>query len=156
VKKEFPNKDGEILIMMVGGVSGVGRLISGKLGDMKCVNRILFQQVAFAIYGITTLVIPFIKIFEGRYIQRRVCWKGGQIFKFCCIVVLIGLCIILGIMDGCFVCLLGPIAFDIVGAQNASQAMGFLLAMISIPLMMGPMIGGILNKKHLTICIIKF
>jgi hypothetical protein len=28
--------------------------------------------------------------------------------------------------------------------------------MISIPLMMGPMIGGILNKKHLTICIIKF
>ena len=45
-------------------------------------------------------------------------------------------------MDGCFVCLLGPIAFDIVGARNASQAMGFLLAMISIPLMMGPMIGG--------------
>lgn len=56
--------------------------------------------------------------------------------------VLIGLCLILGIMDGCFVCLLGPIAFDIVGAHNASQAMGFLLAMISIPLMMGPMIGG--------------
>ena len=48
-------------------------------------------------------------------------------------------------MDGCFVCLLGPIAFDIVGAQNASQAMGFLLAMISVPLMMGPMIGGKFN-----------
>lgn len=56
--------------------------------------------------------------------------------------VLICLCIILGIMDGFFICLIGPIAFDLVGARNASQAMGFLLAMISIPLMIGPMIGG--------------
>lgn len=65
VKQEFPDKDGEILIMAIGGVSGVGRLVSGKLGDMKCVNRVLFQQIAFAIYGIATLVIPFINIFEG-------------------------------------------------------------------------------------------
>ena len=54
-------------------------------------------------------------------------------------------------MDGCFVCLLGPIAFDIVGARNASQAMGFLLAMISIPLMMGPMIGGTLEIRLYTL-----
>ncbi|XP_067950664.1 monocarboxylate transporter 10-like [Watersipora subatra] len=119
-KVEFPTKDGEILIMMIGGVSGVGRLISGKLGDMKCVNRVLFQQIAFIIYGVTTFTIPFITSFE----------------------VLVVLCVILGVMDGCFVCLLGPIAFDLVGAQNASQAMGCLLAMISIPIMMGPMIGG--------------
>ena len=65
VKQEFPDKDGEILIMAIGGVSGVGRLVSGKLGDMKCVNRVLFQQIAFAIYGIATVVIPFINIFEG-------------------------------------------------------------------------------------------
>lgn len=65
MKQEFPDKDGEILIMTIGGVSGVGRLISGKLGDMKCVNRVLFQQIAFAIYGITTVVIPFINVFEG-------------------------------------------------------------------------------------------
>ena len=61
---------------------------------------------------------------------------------------MIGVCVVLGIMDGCFVCLLGPIAFDIVGAQNASQAMGFLLAMISVPLMMGPMIGGKCNDRR--------
>lgn len=67
VKQEFPDKDGEILIMVIGGVSGVGRLVSGKLGDMKCVKRVLFQQVAFAVYGVTTLVIPFITVFEGNY-----------------------------------------------------------------------------------------
>jgi len=55
---------------------------------------------------------------------------------------LLACCVILGIMDGFFVCLVGPICFDLVGPRNASQAMGFLLAMISIPIMMGPMIGG--------------
>ncbi|KAG1649629.1 Monocarboxylate transporter 10 [Nymphon striatum] len=38
--------------------------------------------------------------------------------------------------------LLGPIAFDIVGTKSASQAIGFLLGLCSIPLMVGPPIAG--------------
>ena len=63
---KYPGKDGEILVMTIGGVSGLGRLISGELGDVNGVNRVIFQQVAFVIYGATTLIIPFITTFEGR------------------------------------------------------------------------------------------
>ena len=52
--------------MTMGGISGIGRLVSGKLGDMSCVNRVLFQQIAFVLYGVSTLVIPFIPVFEGK------------------------------------------------------------------------------------------
>jgi len=51
--------------MTIGGVSGVGRLVSGKLGDMTCVNRQRFQQVAIVLFGAATLTIPLIPVFEG-------------------------------------------------------------------------------------------
>lgn len=48
----------------------------------------------------------------------------------------------MGLFDGCFISLLGPIAFDIVGTAGASQAIGCLLAFCSIPLTCGPAIAG--------------
>ena len=48
----------------------------------------------------------------------------------------------MGIFDGCFISLLGPVAFDIVGPQGASQAIGCLLALCSFPLTFGPVIAG--------------
>lgn len=55
---------------------------------------------------------------------------------------LIAICVGLGLADGCFISLLGPIAFDLVGASGASQAIGFLLAFCSIPLTVGPPFAG--------------
>lgn len=49
----------------------------------------------------------------------------------------------MGIFDGCFISLLGPIAFDLCGQAGASQAIGFLLGFCSIPLTIGPPIAGI-------------
>ena len=46
-------------------------------------------------------------------------------------------CFILGIFDGCFITMLGPIAFDLCGGDGAGQAIGFLLALCSIPLTIG-------------------
>ena len=48
----------------------------------------------------------------------------------------------MGIFDGCFITMLGPIAFDICGPRGAGQAIGFLLAMCSIPLTVGPTVAG--------------
>ena len=50
----------------------------------------------------------------------------------------------MGLFDGCFISLLGPIAFDICGRSGATQAIGFLLGMCSIPLTVGPPIAGLL------------
>ena len=50
--------------------------------------------------------------------------------------------LIMGLFDGCFITMLGPIAYDICGPAGASQAIGFLLGLCSIPLTLGPPIAG--------------
>jgi len=50
----------------------------------------------------------------------------------------------MGLFDGCFISLLGPIVFDTCGRSGATQAIGFLLGMCSIPLTVGPPIAGLL------------
>jgi len=58
--------------------------------------------------------------------------------------VLLAISLAMGLFDGCFISLLGPIAFDICGHNGATQAIGFLLGMCSIPLTIGPPIAGLL------------
>lgn len=59
-------------------------------------------------------------------------------------VILLLISLAMGLFDGCFISLLGPIAFDICGREGATQAIGFLLGMCSIPLTVGPPIAGFL------------
>ncbi|XP_064629022.1 monocarboxylate transporter 10-like [Lineus longissimus] len=125
-KEKGLGENAEVFIICIGGVSGISRLISGKLADVKGMNRVRLQQVAFVIMGITTSCIPLAS-------------------KFWHLVVITS---IMGICDGIFVCLLGPIAFDIVGPKGASQAVGFLLGILSVPMTAGPPIAGIL-RDHL-------
>jgi len=56
--------------------------------------------------------------------------------------VLIVISLLMGLVDGCFISLLGPIAFEICGQKGATQAIGFLLGLCSIPLTVGPPIAG--------------
>uniref|UniRef100_A0A8W8JER5 Monocarboxylate transporter 10 n=1 Tax=Magallana gigas TaxID=29159 RepID=A0A8W8JER5_MAGGI len=121
----FPGSNAFILITCMQVTSGVGRLVFGKIADFQFVNRVYMQQCAFVVMGIVTACIPFSASFEG----------------------LIAICLILGICDGVFVCLLGPIAFDIVGPMEASQAIGFMLGGFSLPLTVGPPIAGLLYDK---------
>jgi MFS family permease len=56
--------------------------------------------------------------------------------------VLIIISLFMGLFDGCFISLLGPIAFEICGQKGATQAIGFLLGLCSVPLTVGPPIAG--------------
>ena len=64
--------------------------------------------------------------------------------------VLLLICAVMGLFDGCFVTLIGPIAFDLCGAQGASQAIGSLLGLFSIPMTTGPPVAGIIYDKVLS------
>lgn len=119
-KDNFPGEDGSWLILCLSITSGISRIICGKLADIPWVSRIKMQQLAFLILGISTICIPFAGSFGA----------------------LIGISLVMGICDGIFVCLLGPIAFDIVGPAEASQAIGFLLGIFSIPFTIGPPVAG--------------
>lgn len=54
-------------------------------------------------------------------------------------------CVFLGLCDGCFLTMMAPIVFELVGPMQASQAIGYLLGLMSIPMTAGPPIAG---EKH--------
>lgn len=110
---------GEILVMSIGIFSMIGRLITGQIADISRVNRIVLQQMAFASIGVLTMMLTFV--------------TDLSLLLVCC-----GL----GLFDGTFISLLGPIAFDLVGKDYANQAIGLLLCFCSLPLTVGPPIAG--------------
>lgn len=109
-----------MLVLCIGITSGVGRLIFGKLGDLPKINRVILQQVAFIAIGISTMVLTLANSFV---------W-------------FIVVCLFMGLFDGCFVALVGPIAFDLCGPRSSSQAIGFLLGLYAIPMTTGPTAAG--------------
>lgn len=122
VKDNFSQEyDGKIPVICIGITSGLGRLIFGYVADLPRVNRILLQQISFLGIGILTLLLPTTK---------------DNFTSLVCIALFMGL------FDGCFISLLGPIAFDICGPDGATQAIGCLLGLCSFPLTIGPYIAG--------------
>ena len=60
---------------------------------------------------------------------------------------LIVFCMLFGIFDGCFPTLKQPTAAYIIGVQGSTQAIGFLLGIVTIPLKIGPFIAGIILEE---------
>ncbi|XP_060814940.1 monocarboxylate transporter 10 isoform X3 [Bombus pascuorum] len=122
VETVFKGSDKKLPIMCIGITSGIGRLVFGYIADLPKVNRILLQQISFLSIGVLTMLLPVTNSY----------------------MVLLIISLAMGLFDGCFISLLGPIAFDICGREEATQAIGFLLGMCSIPLTVGPPIAGLL------------
>ncbi|MBN3295105.1 monocarboxylate transporter 10 [Amia ocellicauda] len=116
----------EVLLMCIGITSGIGRLIFGRVADyVPGVNKVYLQVSSFLVIGLMSMMIPLCDIFGG----------------------LIAVCLLMGLFDGCFICIMAPIAFELVGSQNVSQAIGFLLGMMSVPMTVGPPIAGFLRDR---------
>ncbi|KAL2792434.1 monocarboxylate transporter 10 [Daubentonia madagascariensis] len=81
--------------------------------------------LSFFFIGLMSMMIPLCSIFGA----------------------LIAVCLIMGLFDGCFISIMAPIAFELVGAQDVSQAIGFLLGFMSVPMTVGPPIAGLLRDK---------
>ncbi|CAB3371833.1 Hypothetical predicted protein [Cloeon dipterum] len=120
VSINFPSNDGKILIMCIGVASAVGRVAFGMLSDHKRINRVLLQQISLFFIGVLTMLLV-----------------AANAWTY---MILISLGI--GIFDGCFISLIGPIAFDLCGPQGASQAIGFVNGLCAISVTLGPTIAG--------------
>ncbi|XP_070705220.1 monocarboxylate transporter 10 [Pempheris klunzingeri] len=127
VEEHFgPDANKEVLLMCIGITSGVGRLIFGRVADyVNGVNKVYLQVTSFFVIGLMSMMIPLCNIFGG----------------------LIAVCLLMGLFDGCFICIMAPIAFELVGADNVSQAIGFLLGLMSVPMTVGPPIAGFLRDR---------
>ena len=122
----MPAANPEILVMCVGVTSGVSRLVCGKVADIPGVNRVQMQQAAFFFIGIATACIPFARDFSTLVV----------------IVLLMGVC------DGCFICLMGPIAVELLGPTGAAQGLGCLFGLMSVPMTIGPPLAGQSAPSH--------
>ncbi|XP_035264724.1 monocarboxylate transporter 8 [Anguilla anguilla] len=125
VKEEFKEIKKEwVLLVCIGASSGLGRLIFGNVGDLiPGVNKIYMQVASFAVLGLVSMMIPQCHVFES----------------------LVVVCLFLGLCDGCFITIMAPIAFELVGPMRASQAIGYLLGLMSLPMTAGPPIAGLLR-----------
>eukprot|EP00064_Thunnus_orientalis_P012311 superscaffoldBa00001873_g12346 len=83
----------------------------------------LEQVVSFMALGLMSIMIPQCSVFEG----------------------LVVVCVFLGLCDGCFLTMMAPIAFELVGPMQASQAIGYLLGLMAFPMTAGPPIAGLLR-----------
>lgn len=122
VQDKFPQSDGKSLVFCIGVASGTGRLIFGKIADNRRVDRVLLQQLSFFLIGLLTILMTK----SPSFVLLQIIALG------------------MGVFDGCFISLLGPIAFDLCGQEGAGQAIGFLLGFCSIPLTIGPPIAGMI------------
>lgn len=80
----------------------------------------LLQVVSFIVLGLMSILIPQCTAFEA----------------------LVTVCVFLGLCDGCFLTMMAPIAFELVGPMQASQAIGYLLGLMAVPMTAGPPIAG--------------
>ncbi|XP_047441449.1 monocarboxylate transporter 8 [Mugil cephalus] len=125
VKEQFKEPQQEwVLLVCIGASSGVGRLAFGKIGDLiPGLQKIYMQVVSFMALGLMSIMIPQCTVFK---------W-------------LVVVCVFLGLCDGCFLTMMAPIAFELVGPMQASQAIGYLLGLMSLPMTAGPPIAGLLH-----------
>lgn len=125
VKEQFKGTQKEwMLLVCIGASSGVGRLAFGKIGDhIPGLKKIYMQVASFFALGLMSILIPQCSVFEG----------------------LVAVCVFLGLCDGCFLTMMAPIAFELVGPMQASQAIGYILGLMSLPMTAGPPIAGLLR-----------
>ncbi|XP_019739483.1 monocarboxylate transporter 8 [Hippocampus comes] len=125
VEEQFKGTEKEwVLLVCIGASSGVGRLTFGKVGDLiPGLKKIYMQVASFIALGLMSIMIPQCSLFEE----------------------LIVVCAFLGLCDGCFLTMMAPIAFELVGPMQASQAIGYLLGLMSLPMTAGPPIAGLLH-----------
>ncbi|XP_050296083.1 monocarboxylate transporter 10 isoform X2 [Anthonomus grandis grandis] len=128
VDKHFSQSvDSNLPVLCIGLTSGVSRLGFGYLVDHTRVNKILLQQLAFLTLGILTILLAF------------------SVNSFTLLLII---CLGMGVTDGCFISLLGPIAFELCGRDGGAQAIGFLLGVCSIPLTLGPYVCGLIYESQ--------
>ncbi|XP_066103864.1 monocarboxylate transporter 10 [Saccopteryx bilineata] len=127
VNERFQDKSNEeVVLTCIGITSGVGRLLFGRIADyVPGVKKVYLQVISFFFIGVMSMMIPLCSVFGA----------------------LIAVCLIMGLFDGCFISIMAPIAFELVGAQDVSQAIGFLLGLMSLPMTVGPPIAGLLRDR---------
>jgi len=119
-----PKSKGAWLIGFLSITSTVGRVVFGKLSDLKFVNRLYMYQFSILSIGIITVLCPLARNYAG----------------------LVSYSLMFGFFDGCFVGQVAVITADVVGHEKLSQAVGNMFGTLAIPMSLGPPLAGWLHE----------
>ncbi|CAB1332995.1 unnamed protein product, partial [Coregonus sp. 'balchen'] len=116
-----------VLLVCIRVTSCVGRLlIRIKQWWPNLFNHVLviiLQAGSFMVLGLASMLVPLCVRFEA----------------------LVAVCLLLGLCDGCAITLMAPVTFELVGPQRASQAIGYLMGLMALPMTAGPPLAGLLH-----------
>ncbi|GBP42320.1 Monocarboxylate transporter 10 [Eumeta japonica] len=126
ITERFPGENSNIPLQCVAAASGLGRAAFGFFADRTKVDKILLQQISFYVIGSLTIVLPFVGSFG----------------------LLVVISLAMGLFDGAFISLIGPIGFELCGSSGAAQAIGNMLGLAAIPLSVGPPVAAHLYTLH--------
>ncbi|XP_037698512.1 monocarboxylate transporter 10 isoform X2 [Choloepus didactylus] len=113
-------------------------------------NFALFKVTAYAVWaiGIPLALFGYFVPYVHLVLSFLFISLMSMMIPLCSVFgALIAVCLIMGLFDGCFISIMAPIAFELVGPQDVSQAIGFLLGFMSIPMTVGPPVAGFLREK---------
>ncbi|KAL4659696.1 monocarboxylate transporter 8-like [Arapaima gigas] len=115
-----------VLLICIGGSSSVGRLVFGNVVDLICgVKKIFLQAVTFMLLGLVFAMFPLCRTFEALLVA----------------------CLFQGFCDGCFLSCMTPVVFELVDRSQASQAVGYVLGLLALPVIAGPPLAGLLHDR---------
>lgn len=97
VQETYPDCNKDWPIMCIGITSGLGRLFFGYIADFKWIDRVLLQTISFVLLGLLMIAIPFVELISIPLIHP--------------FYILLAITLGMGIVDGCFITLIGPVAY---------------------------------------------
>lgn len=116
----IPTSKGAWLVGFLSIMSTVGRVIFGKICELRWVNKVYVYQFSVFIIGISTMICPITEGYAG----------------------LLTYSLVFGFFDGCFVGQVAVITGEIAGKNRLSQAVGNMFGVLAIPMSFGPPVAG--------------
>ena len=107
-----------ITYLMLG--SCLGRLLFGRIADLKCCNRLYICQTALLCIGVFSTLVPIASSYS---------WLALYAFVF-------------GLFEGCYIMLNPVITNDLVGTDKVASALGTSYFFMAFPRSLGPPIAG--------------
>ena len=117
----FPGQNVEYIVSLFGVTNALARISSGQLVDRTSINPVTMQQTFLFLAGLCTALIPLATSFYA----------------------VIAISAVVGAADGVYFCLCGPIAFRLLGEEDAAQGICSLFSLMAFSIVIGPPLAGL-------------
>ena len=116
----MPDGKAAFLIGILSITSTIGKVLAGKIADLKQVNIFYMYQTGLLIMSLSTTLLPV-----GNGYTELVIYA-----------------LVFGLGEACFVVLIPLVTKEVVGIKRLSPALGSLFMIMAVPTMLGPPVAG--------------